>query len=151
VLSAIQAADLELKPLKTGRWRNNDATGKENAHPSNRTRMLSPPGAQRMFENNNETAERNHLLRLLAKAILKLEDAAATNSKDSRSLGPVRAELVQVVQAVRDHTDGSISHVMLTLHRLGDVLDAMSGPVIREARTHLTSSVSLVLGLLRRE
>jgi len=103
-----------------------------------------------MFENNNETAERNHLLRLLAKAILKLEDAAATNSKDSRSLGPVRAELVQIVAAVRDQTDAFIPHVMATLHRLAHVLDAMSDPVIREARSHVTSSASMIQGLLPR-
>jgi hypothetical protein len=113
--------------------------------------MLLPLGAKGMFDNNDETAERNHLLRLLGKAILKLQDAAATNTEDAKSLGPVRGELVQVVEAVRDHADGSIPHVMLTLHRLGDVLDAMSDPVIREARTHLTSSVSMVRGLLLRE
>jgi hypothetical protein len=78
-------------------------------------------------------------------------DAAAANTEDAKSLGPVRAELVQVVEAVRDHTDGSIPHVMLTLHRLGDVLDALSDPVIREARAHLTSSVSMVRELLRGE
>jgi hypothetical protein len=44
-----------------------------------------------MFENSDETAERNHLLRLLAKAIQKLEDAAAANSPESRPLGPLRA------------------------------------------------------------
>lgn len=104
-----------------------------------------------MFDNKDETAERNHLIRLLGNAILKLQDAAAANTENAQSLGPVRAELVQVVEAVRDHTDASIPNVMLTLHRLGVVLNAMSDPAVCEARTHLTSSVSMVRGLLRRE
>jgi hypothetical protein len=104
-----------------------------------------------MFESNTESTERNRLLRMLAKAILKLEDAAAANSQDSRSLGPVRAELVQVAEAVREQSDAFIPQVMAALHRLGNVLDAMSDPVIREARSHVTSSASMVQGLLRRQ
>jgi hypothetical protein len=113
--------------------------------------MLMPTGANVMFDNKDETVERNHLIRLLGKAILKLQEAAAANTEDAKPLGPVRAELVQVVEAVRDHTDASIPNIMLTLHRLGVVLDAMSDPVVCEARTHLTSSVSMVRGLIRRE
>ncbi|MDP9009668.1 MAG: hypothetical protein M3N91_13340 [Pseudomonadota bacterium] len=104
-----------------------------------------------MFDNNNETAERNHLLRLLANAILKLEDAAAENPTEGRSLGPVRAELVQIVKAVHLQTDAYIPHVVATLRRLAYVLDAMSNPLIHEARTHLTSSASMIEGLLRRD
>jgi hypothetical protein len=104
-----------------------------------------------MFANNDETAKRNHLLRLLSIAILKLEDAAAVNSPESRSLGPVRAELVQLVKAVRNQTAVSIPHVVAMLRRLANVLDAMSDPLILEARIHITSSASLVQGLLPRE
>ena len=103
-----------------------------------------------MFENDDETAERNHLLRLLAKAILKLEDAAAANWQDSRPLGPVRAELVRVAEAVREQTDAFIPQVTETLRRLANVLDATSDPLIREACSHVTASASVVQGLLRR-
>jgi hypothetical protein len=104
-----------------------------------------------MFANNDETAKRNHLLRLLGKAILKLEDAAAVNSPESRSLGPVRAELVQIVKAVRNQTAASIPHAVTTLHRLAKLLDPMSDPLILEARVHITSSASLVQRLRPRE
>jgi len=104
-----------------------------------------------MFDSSHETVERNHLLRLLAKAILKLEDAAAEDSPESRSLGPPRAELAEVVQAVHTETDDHIPHVVATLHRLACVLDALSEPLICEARAHVTSSSALVQGLLRRE
>jgi hypothetical protein len=91
---------------------------------------------QGMFSNDDETAKRNHLLRLLGKAILKLEDAAA--------------ELVQLVKTVRNQSAVSISHVVM-LHRIAKGLDAMSDPLIHEARIHITSSASLVQGLLRGE
>jgi hypothetical protein len=113
--------------------------------------MLLPRGGNGMFDSKDETVERNHLLRLLGKAILKLQEAAAANTEHAKPLGPVRAELVEVVEAVRDHTDASIPQIMLVLHRLGVVLDAMSDPVVCEARADLTSSVSMVRGLLRRE
>jgi hypothetical protein len=103
-----------------------------------------------MFGNNDETAKRNHLLRLLGKAILKLEDAAAVNSPESRSLGAVRAELVQIAKTVRDQTAVSISHAIM-LHRIAKGLDAMSDPLIHEARIHITSSASLIQGLQHRE
>jgi hypothetical protein len=103
-----------------------------------------------MFENVDETAERNHLLRLLAKAILKLEDAAAANWQDSKSLGPVRAELVRVAETVREQSDASIPQVTETLRRLANALGAMSDPLIREACSHVTASASMVQGLLRR-
>jgi len=103
-----------------------------------------------MFSSNDETAKRNHLLRLLGKAILKLEDAAAVNSAESRSLGAVRAELVQFVKTVRTQTAVSISHVVM-LHRIAKGLDAMSDPLIHEARIHITSCASLIQGLQHRE
>jgi hypothetical protein len=103
-----------------------------------------------MSGNNDETAKRNHLLRLLGKAILKLEDAAAINSPESRSLGAVRAELVQLVQTLRKQTAVSISHVVM-LHRIAKGLDAMSDPHILEARIHISSSASLIQGLRHRE
>ena len=103
-----------------------------------------------MFGNNDETAKRNHLLRLLGKAILKLEDAAAVNSPESRSLGAVRAELVQIAKTVRDQTAVSISHAIM-LHRIAKGLDAMSDPLIHEARIHIISSASLIQGLQHRE
>jgi hypothetical protein len=105
---------------------------------------------QGMFSNDDETAKRNHLLRLLGKAILKLEDAAAVNSPESKSLGAVRAELVQLVKTVRNQSAVSISHVVM-LHRIAKGLDAMSDPLIHEARIHITFSASLVQGLLRGE
>jgi hypothetical protein len=104
-----------------------------------------------MFESIDETAERNHLLRLLAKAIQRLEDAAAANSPDSRSLGPLRAELVQAVQAINIQTDASIPQVVATLHRLACALDTMSDPLIRESRRQVSSAASIVQGLQRRE
>jgi hypothetical protein len=104
-----------------------------------------------MFEHNDETAERNHLLRLLAKAIQKLEDAAAANSPESKSAGPVRAELVQVVKAVHIQTDASIPHLIAMLHRLAYALDATSDPGICEARRHLSVCASMVQGLQHRE
>jgi hypothetical protein len=99
-----------------------------------------------MFAKNDETAKRNHLLRLLGKAILKLEDAAAVNSPESRSLGAVRAELVQIVKTVRNQTPVSNSHTVV-LHRIAKGLDAMSDPLILEARIHISSSASLIQGL----
>jgi hypothetical protein len=105
---------------------------------------------QGMFGNNDETAKRNHFLRLLGKAILKLEDAAAVNSPESRSLGAVRAELVQIVKTVRNQTAVSISHVVM-LHRIAKGLNAMSDPQIHEARIHITSCASLIQGLQHRE
>jgi hypothetical protein len=99
-----------------------------------------------MFAKNDETAKRNHLLRLLGKAILKLEDAAAVNSPESRSLGAVRAELVQLVKTLRKQTAVSISHGVM-LHRIAKGLDAMSDPLILEARIHISSSASLIQGL----
>jgi hypothetical protein len=113
--------------------------------------MLTPrTESYGMSANNNDTAKRSHLLRLLGKAILKLEDAAAVNSPESRSLGPVRAELVQIVKAVRNQTAVSISHAIM-LHRLAKLLDPMSDPLILEARVHITSSASLVQAPRRRE
>jgi hypothetical protein len=106
--------------------------------------------AHTMFGNNDETAKRNHLLRLLGKAILKLEDAAAVNSPESGSLGAVRAELVQFVKTLRKQTAVSISHVVM-LHRIAKGLDAMSDPYILEARIHISSSASLIQGLQHRE
>jgi hypothetical protein len=103
-----------------------------------------------MFGNNDDTAKRNHLLRLLGKAILKLEDAAAVNSPESRSLGAVRAELVQIVRTVRTQTAVSISHAIM-LHWIAKGLDAMSDPQILEARIHIISSASLIQGLHHRE
>jgi hypothetical protein len=103
-----------------------------------------------MFGNNDETAKRNHLLRLLGKAILKLEDAAAVNSPESRSLGAVRAELVQIVRTVRNQAALSISHVVM-LHQIAKGLDTMSDPLILEARTHITCSASLIQGLRHRK
>jgi hypothetical protein len=103
-----------------------------------------------MFGNNDETAKRNHLLRLLGKAILKLEDAAAMNSPESRSLGAVRAELVHIVKTIRKQTVVSISHVIM-LRRIAKGLDAMFDPLILEARTHIISSASLIQGLQHRE
>jgi uncharacterized membrane protein YccC len=104
-----------------------------------------------MFESIDETAERNHLLRLLAKAIQKLEDAAAANSPDSKALGPLRAELVQAVKTINIQTDASIPQVVATLHRLARALDTMSDPLVREARRHVSSGASIVQGLQRRE
>jgi hypothetical protein len=103
-----------------------------------------------MSGKNDETAKRNHLLRLLGKAILKLEDAAAVNSPESGSLGAVRAELVQIVKTLRKQTAVSISHVVM-LHRIAKGLDAMSDPYILEARIHISSSASLIQGLQHRE
>jgi hypothetical protein len=103
-----------------------------------------------MFAKNDETARRNHLLRLLGKAILKFEDAAAVNSPESRSLGAVRAELVQLVKTLRKQTAVSISHIVM-LHRIGKGLDAMSDPHILEARIHISSAASLIQGLQHRE
>jgi hypothetical protein len=106
--------------------------------------------SQSMFANNDETAKRNHLLRLLGKAILKLEDAAAVNSPESRSIGAVRAELVQIVKTVRKQTAVSISHVVM-LHQIAKGLDAISDPLILEARIHITSSAALFQGLQHRK
>jgi hypothetical protein len=103
-----------------------------------------------MFGNNDETAKRNHLLRLLGKAILKLQDAAAVNSPESRSLGAVRAELVQLVKTLRKQTAVSISNVVM-LHRIAKGLDTMSDPLILEARMHIASSACLIQGLQHRE
>ena len=104
-----------------------------------------------MFANDDETAKRNHLLRVLGKAILKLEDAAAINSPESRSLGAVRAELVQLVKTLRNQTvAASFSHVVM-LHRIARRLDAMSDPHILEARIHISSGASLIQGLQHRE
>jgi len=103
-----------------------------------------------MPENNDETAKRNHLLRLLGKAILKLEDAAAVNSPESRSLGAVRAELVQIVKTLRKQTAVSNSHTVM-LHRIAKGLDAMSDPLILEARIHIVAIASLIQGLQHRE
>jgi hypothetical protein len=103
-----------------------------------------------MFGNNDETAKRNHLLRLLGKAILKLEDAAAVNSPESRSLGAVRAELVQIVRTVRNQAALSISHVVM-LHQIAKGLDTMSDPLILEARTHITCGASLIQELRHRK
>lgn len=103
-----------------------------------------------MSANNDETAKRNHLLRLLGRAILKLEDAAAVNSPESRSLGAARAELVQIVKTVRKQTAVPSSHVVL-LHRIAKGLDAMSDPHILEARIHISSGASLIQGLQHRE
>ena len=103
-----------------------------------------------MFGNDDETAKRNHLLRVLGKAILKLEDAAAINSPESRSLGAVRAELVQLVKTLRNQTvAASFSHVVM-LHRIAKGLDTMSDPLILEARIHISSSASLIQGLQHR-
>jgi hypothetical protein len=113
--------------------------------------VYAAPRVNGMFDISDETAERNHLLRLLSKAILKLEDAAAANSHYSKSLGPVRAELVQVVKAVHNQTAASTPHVLAILHRLAYVLDTMSDPLILEARDHLTSSASMVQGFLSTE
>jgi hypothetical protein len=103
-----------------------------------------------MFEHNDETAERNHLLRSLAKAIQKLEDVAAANPPASKSIGPVRAELVQVVKAINIQTDASIPHLIAVLHRLAYALDGTSDPAIGEARRHLSSCASMVQGLQTR-
>lgn len=103
-----------------------------------------------MSAHNDEAAKRNHLLRLLGRAILKLEDAAAVNSPESRSLGAARAELVQIVKTVRKQTAVPISHVVL-LHRIARRLDAMSDPHILEARIHISSGASLIQGLQHRE
>ena len=103
-----------------------------------------------MFEHHDETAERNHLLRLLAKAIHKLEDAAAAHPPESKSIGPVRAELVQVVKAINIQTDASIPHLIALLHRLAYAIDANPNPAIREARLLVSSCASMVQGLQHR-
>jgi hypothetical protein len=54
------------------------------------------------------------------------------------------------VKTVRNQTAVSISHVVM-LHRIAKGLDAMSDPLIHEARIHITFSASLVQGLLRGE
>jgi hypothetical protein len=105
---------------------------------------------QGMFGNTDETAKRNHLLRLLGKAILKLEDAAAANSRESRSLGAVRAELVGIVKTLRNQTAVSLSHVVM-LRRIAKGLDAMSDPLIHEARVHITSGATLIQELQHRQ
>jgi hypothetical protein len=62
----------------------------------------------------------------------------------------VRAELVQFVNTVRNQTAVSISHVIM-LHRIAKGLDAMSDPLIHEARIHITSGATLIQELQHRE